>query len=67
VNPDNEVGWYLLGGLSLELREGVSLFGEIRYFVLEADTKAALDSIEGIDKDLEFDGFGINIGISMRW
>ena len=67
ADVDDEVGFFALGGLELHLREGVSLFGEIRYFVLEADVKDALDEVEDLDDELSFDGYGVNFGLSLDW
>lgn len=60
---DDEIGFYASGGLSLQLTEGISVFGEAIYRwvngTVENDDFGDFES--GTDFDL--DGIGINVGL----
>jgi hypothetical protein len=71
IDPDDEFGFFIVGGAELALSEQVSLFGEAKYTWLEVeeleidDETIDLDAL-GLD-DIEFTGLGINAGLLLLW
>lgn len=63
-DPDNEFGFQLLGGLELPVKENASVFAEVQYRVVEA-YDAEVFGTEVSDLDLA--GFGVNLGLMIRW
>jgi hypothetical protein len=63
---DDEVGWYVNGGIELRLSERLSLFGEVIWRGIEGTVEDDdLGEITG-DVDLDLSGFGAHVGLVFR-
>lgn len=67
VNVDDQLGWFAVGGLQVQLTEAFALFGEGKYTGIKAKFKG--DDVEEItdDVDMHLDGFGANVGLLLTW
>jgi opacity protein-like surface antigen len=68
INIDDELGYYFLGGLMLDLGPAFSIFGEYQY--RDVNTTLSGDSFSnrvGGDVDVGLSGSSINAGIMLRW
>ena len=75
ADPDNEVGFYLAGGVEYALRDNqafygkteAALFAEVFYRSVEADN-ITLDSATDVSLgDANLDGIGVNVGLMIKW
>lgn len=63
---DDEVGWYVNGGLEIRLSARLSLFGEVIWRGIEGTVEDDdLDEITG-DVDLDLSGLGGHVGLVFR-
>jgi len=68
VNIDDELGYYLRGGLRLDPGQNLSIFGEYQY--RQVDTTLPDDSFERRvrgEVDVGLSGSSINVGLMLRW
>ncbi|HEY8240598.1 MAG TPA: OmpW family outer membrane protein [Kiritimatiellia bacterium] len=67
VDVDDELGWYLLGGLEVGLSDTLALFAEAQYRNFEATAQGDdLDEIDG-EVEIDMDGIGANAGFAVTW
>jgi hypothetical protein len=70
VDPDEEFGFFVLGGAELALNEQLSLFGEAKYNWLEID-EAEIDGVDvdfgDFDEEIEMTGISFNAGLLLTW
>lgn len=59
--------YYGVGGLEFAMGESASLFAEAIYRVIDVDGGEENGVKMDFDKDLEFGGLGINVGLLFRW
>jgi len=62
---DDEVGFFPLAGLEIGLQR-LSILAEARWLFLEADVDSAKDELENLTK-ATVDGFGVNLGLLLRF
>ncbi|MBN1269736.1 MAG: outer membrane beta-barrel protein [Kiritimatiellae bacterium] len=67
VDPDDEFGFFVVGGAELMLNEQVALFGEVKYTWLEIDEIEIDDTAGTLPEDFEFTGLGFNAGLMFTW
>jgi opacity protein-like surface antigen len=65
VSADNEVGFYLSGGVEYQVRPNAALFAEAKYTFVTADDMAVTSAGDLDDADLN--GIGVNLGILITW
>ena len=68
INIDDELGFYLLGGLRLDVSQGLAFFGEYQYRAV--DTTLEGDSFGSRvvgPVDVGLSGSSINVGLMLRW
>jgi len=70
IDPDDELGFFAVGGAELQLNEQLSLFGEIKYNVLEIEG-TEIDDVEidfgDFDEDIDMGGIAYNVGLLLLW
>lgn len=73
---DDEVGWYVGGGLDFGAEDGFGFFVDTVYRSAEGTVESSpvdfddVDDIDGIDFDdvrIDLDGFSVNAGVVWRW
>ena len=65
---DNSAGFYLSGGFkSGPPQRGFGFYGDVLYRVLTSTVEVGDDEITISKKDVDLDGFGINLGIVFRF
>jgi hypothetical protein len=62
---DDEVGWYLEGGVELGIAEGFGVFAEVLWRQVEGTVEDDDVTLDDIDIDLE--GVAVNVGVVLRW
>lgn len=75
VDPDNEVGFYLVAGSEFVLRRSdavygqtaAALFAEVMFRSVSADSAKVEGGQEIRVDDADLDGLGVNVGLLMRW
>ncbi len=60
---DDEVGWFVLGGLSFDLAANVNFFLEAKYTWLDIDEVGGFATTQ----DDTLDGLGGNVGLKLVW
>lgn len=60
---DDEIGWFVLGGLSFDIAANLNLFLEAKYTWLEIDEIGGFATTQ----DDSLDGFGANAGLMLVW
>lgn len=66
IDVDDELGYFVLGGVEIPLTGNLAIFGEAKYTWLEATVSASDDTIT-IEEDSSLDGLGGNAGILLKW
>jgi hypothetical protein len=69
ARTDDEVGYYVLGGLLVGRERGLNLMVDVLW--REAEGTLHVDTDDGIDasisNDIDFGGFGANVGVMFTW
>ncbi len=67
LDLDDEVGWYLVGGLTIHLSDTLAIFAEGKYTTIEGTAENDdLDLIED-EFDIDLGGIGANAGLTLLW
>ncbi len=60
---DDEIGWFVVGGLEVGMSPNISLFIEAKYTWLDIDEIGGMETAQ----DDTLDGFGANAGLILLW
>jgi len=67
ADPDNDFGFYAVGGFTFSLNEKTSLFAELMYRMVSAEN-IRVGGDDGLNVgDADLDGLGVNAGILLSW
>lgn len=75
ADPDDEIGFYLAGGLDFALRDNQAFFGkteaalfaEVFYRSVDADNVQVEPGTDVSLGDASLDGIGVNVGLMIKW
>lgn len=67
VDIDDQLGWYVVGGLSIKLSGNIAFLIEAQYRSLEATAQD--DDLDEVFTEVDYDltGIGANAGLQIRW
>ena len=68
IDPDDELGYFAVGGAELQLNEQMKIFGEAKYNVVEMDG-AEIDGEEvpTFGEEADFGGLSFSAGLLLLW
>jgi hypothetical protein len=68
IDPDDEFGFFGVGGIEFALSETFGLFAEAKYTVLEiGGLKVDNEDVDLRDEELDMTGLGVNVGVMYLW
>jgi outer membrane protein W len=67
ADPDDEFGFFALGGAEFAISGNVSLFAEAKYTWLKFDKIEVSGHSMDLGEDVKLDGFGANAGLMLTW
>lgn len=65
IDPDDEFGYFAVGGIDIKLSKHISVFGEVRYTDVELE-QAEIDDVE-TDFKVDLAGVGYSVGLMVSW
>ncbi len=67
VDPDDEFGFFAVGGVEFNLAENIAIFAEAMYRWVKVDQVNVDDEDVELEEDIDLSGFGVNGGVALKF